>query len=64
MNKRDFFAGIAMHALLLTEWDENTTWPCNIDPFTDDPEETQTDAMARAAYIYADAMLRERKSNG
>jgi hypothetical protein len=61
MDERTFYAGLAMAALLVRN--DQDVWPFDIDPIRGDPNETYTDHMARAAYIYADAMLRTRNRN-
>lgn len=55
---REHYAGIAMQSLLLLP--DGAPWPFGIDPMTGDDEESDTDRMARAAYMYADAMLRNK----
>lgn len=55
---REHYAGIAMQSLLLLP--DGAPWPFGIDPVTENEDESATDCMARAAYMYADAMLRNK----
>ena len=62
MTLRDYFAAKAMQSLLAT-WDQSSEFPCNIDasPASDGDSDSPSSYMARAAYIYANAMLEARK---
>ena len=58
MTLRDYFAAKAMQAMI-TAWDNEKPWPCDIDPSGSDVA-TRTGEFARAAYWFADAMVKER----
>ena len=58
MTLRDYFAAKAMQAMIAS-WDNEKPWPRNIDPPKDE-DDTRTGQLARAAYWFADAMVKER----